>query len=253
MARNICAGRIRSRLGRAGVCRAGRGLVGLAPRLGLERFWLGMGRWCLGVGWPAGRRVVRRDCRSPADRSATTDLHSPAADRRRTSGDRPAADRGSSAASRACSSRSGGPTAIYRRAARRGTAAANCSPAAACHRRCRGANARHLRAARLCALYRSSRPGPLRTLGPHGGITASSPEALQPLERQQEYRISAIGGSPEDLSVFMVGRAVGPAAAGTRRAAAASAAAMVIGAEPIRGEEICFPEALYLPLSEASP
>jgi hypothetical protein len=45
-------------------------------------------------------------------------------------------------------------------------------------------------------------------------MTASSPAALQPLERRQEHRISAIEGSPEDLSVFMVGRQAHPAGPG---------------------------------------
>ncbi len=158
VARDLRFGRIRSRLGRPGVCRPRRGLAGLAPRLGLERFWLGMGRGRLGVGWPAGGCFIRRDRRPPSDRRAAADLRSAAADRRRTSGDCPAADRCSPAAPRGRSSRNSGPAATYRRAARRGAAAADRCPAAACHRRCSGATARYRRAARLRALYRPPRP-----------------------------------------------------------------------------------------------
>ena len=158
VARNLRLGPIRSRLGRAWVCRPGWGRAGLAPRLGLERFWLGRGR--LGVGWPAGRCFIRRDRRSSADRRAAADLRSAAADRRRSSGDRPDARRGSPASTCGGPSRSGGPTATHQRIARRGAAAADRHPAAACHRRCSGAPAaRHLCAARLCTVYRSSSAG----------------------------------------------------------------------------------------------
>jgi hypothetical protein len=65
---------------------------------------------------------------------------------------------------------------------------------------------------------------------------------------------TAVGPAVADTAVgpAVAAMAVGPGVAGTRREAA-SAVATVIGTEPVRGEEICFPEVLYLPLSEASP
>jgi hypothetical protein len=157
MARVLRLGPIRARLGPAGVRRSGCRLVGLAPKLGLERFRLGMGRRRVGLGRPAGRRVVRGDRRSPADRRTTADLHRATADRRRTSGDLPAAHR-SRPTTRGRSSRVG-PAAAHRPAARRRAAAADRGPAAACHCRGGGSTARYLRAACLRPLYRSSRPG----------------------------------------------------------------------------------------------
>jgi hypothetical protein len=157
MARELRLGPIRARLGRARVRRSGRGLVGLAPRLGLERFRLGMGSGRLGLGWSAGWCVVWCDRRSAADRRATADLHRAAAGRRRASRDLPTADRCRPTA-RVRSFRVG-PAAADRPAARRRNPTADRGPAAACYRRCGGAAVRHLRAARLRAVFRSSRPG----------------------------------------------------------------------------------------------
>ena len=149
-------GPIRARLGPAGVHRSGCRLVGLAAKLGLERFRRGMGRGRVGLGRPAGRCVVWGDRRSPADRRTTADLHRAAADRRRTSRDLPAAHR-SRPTTRGRSSRVG-PATADRPAARRRASTADRGPAAACHRRCGGATAHHLCTACLRAVYRSSRP-----------------------------------------------------------------------------------------------
>jgi hypothetical protein len=156
MARVLRPGGIRAWLGPAGVHRSGCRLVGLAPKLGLERFRRGMARGRAGVGRPVGRRVVRRDRRSPADRRTTADLHRAPADRRRTSRDLPTAHR-SRPTTYGRPSRVG--PAADRPAARRHTATADRRPAAACHCRGGGSTAHRLRAARLRALYRSSRPG----------------------------------------------------------------------------------------------
>src|SRR5262249_25769756 len=93
--------------GRGGVGGGGGGggvrVLGWARCWGLEYFGRGRGRGRRGVGRPAGRCSVRRDRRSPADRSASTDLHSAAAGRCRTSGDRAAVHRGSPASTCGCS------------------------------------------------------------------------------------------------------------------------------------------------------
>ena len=116
VARNLRFCAIRPRLGRARVRRRGHRLVGLAPRLGVERFRLGVGCRRLGMGRSAGGRVVRPDRRSAADRGTPADLHRASADRARTSGDRSAADCGRPPATGRCSSRGRGPAAAYRRA-----------------------------------------------------------------------------------------------------------------------------------------
>ena len=132
----------------------------MAPRLGLERFRLGMEPRCLGMGRLAGRRLVRRRLRSSPYYRAAADLCCTAADHCRPSCNSPAAPRGSPTAAGGCSARGSGPAAaIDRRAARRGIAPADCGFAAACRRCCSGASPRHPDAAGLRALYRSSRPG----------------------------------------------------------------------------------------------
>ena len=114
-----------------------------------------MGRRRLGVGWPAGGCVVRRNRRSSPYYRAAADLYCTATDRPRPSGNRSAADRGCTSSGSA--SGSSASVAAHRATARRGPSAADRGAAATADRGSSSGAARYLRAARLCAFHRSSR------------------------------------------------------------------------------------------------
>jgi hypothetical protein len=159
VARPVRCGLRLARLARTEICRRRRGLVGLAPHLGLGRFRLGVGSWFMGL----GRRFYRRHRGPTVDRCTATDLRGTAADCRRNSVYSPATSCSRPATNCRCSLGAGGHFPAYWPAywpaPWRCAAATNCGATVARNRRCSGTAPHHLRPALLRVLRRSSRPG----------------------------------------------------------------------------------------------
>src|SRR6516165_12519916 len=75
------------------IYRPRRGLVGLAPHLGMGWVRLGVGSWFMGLGRPLGQCLGRRHRRPTVDCCTSTDLRRAPADRVRTALYQPTADR----------------------------------------------------------------------------------------------------------------------------------------------------------------
>ena len=159
VARRCRCGLRLARLARTEICRRRRGLVGLAPHLGLGRLPLGVGSRFMGLGQPLGRRFNRRHRGPTVDCSAPTDLRGTSADCRRNPLYSPATRRSRPATHHRCSLGASDRTPAYWPATRRCSAAANRGATAA--RNCLGgrAAAHHLRPAVLRFFCGSTRPG----------------------------------------------------------------------------------------------
>jgi len=103
VARRCRCGLRLARLARTEICRRRRGLVGLAPHLGLGRLPLGVGSRFICLGQPLGRRFNRRHRGPTVDCCAPTDLCGTSADCRRNPLYSPAARRSRPATHHRCS------------------------------------------------------------------------------------------------------------------------------------------------------